>query len=147
VALFIRFFVVGFGYLFGALAAGAVLVFATLPPGTIEPPFDQFDWFILCWAIITSAAFTTVIAFVPSIIVIIIAEALSLRSLFFYALAGGIGGLLYGLTFPAAAANGFDRTVEITLAAGVAAGLVYWLVAGRTAGLWREQLAPSPHKP
>jgi len=30
-----------------------------------------------------------------------------------------------------------NRTTEITAAAGVAAGLVYWLVAGRRAGNWR----------
>jgi hypothetical protein len=138
VALFIRFFVVIFGFLFGCLAAGAVLVIATLPAGTLNGPFDNFDWLILWGAILTSAAFVSAIAFVPAIIVILIAETLALRSLFFYALAGGAGGLLYGLTFPAAtAANPFDRTVQITLAAGVAAGIVYWLVAGRTAGLWR----------
>jgi hypothetical protein len=137
VALFIRFFIVIFGFLFGCLAAGAVLVIATLPAGTLNGPFDNVDWLILWWAILTSAVFVSAIAFVPAIIVILIAETLSLRSLFFYALAGGASGVLYGLTFPAAAATPFDRTVQITLAAGVAAGLVYWLVAGRTAGLWR----------
>jgi hypothetical protein len=144
VALFIRFFAVIFGFLFGCLAAGAVLVIATLPAGTLNGPFDNFDWLILWGAILTSAAFVSAIAFVPAIIVILIAETLGLRSLFFYALAGGAGGLLYGLTFPAAtAANPFDRTVQITLAAGVAAGIVYWLVAGRTAGLWRGNSAQS----
>lgn len=137
-ALFVRFFVVFFGYLFGCLAAGAVLVIATLPPGMPEASFEQFDWLVLWWAILTSAAIVSAIAFVPAMIVILVAEAFGLRSLFFYALAGGASGLLYGLTFPVeAAAPSLDATVEITLAAGVAAGLVYWLVAGRTAGLWR----------
>jgi hypothetical protein len=137
VALFIRFFVVIFGFFFGCLAAGAVLVVATLPVGVLEPPFERFDWLVLCWATLTSAAIVSVVAFVPAMIVIAIAEAFALRSLFFYALAGGIGGLLYGLTFPAAVADSPDRGVEIAFAAGVAAGLLYWLVAGRTAGLWR----------
>ena len=136
-ALFIRFFVVIFGFFFGCLAAGAVLVVATLPVGVLEPPFERFDWLILCWATLTSATIVAVVAFVPAMIVIAIAEAFALRSLFFYALAGGIGGLLYGLTFPAAVTDSLDRGVEIAFAAGVAAGLLYWLVAGRTAGLWR----------
>lgn len=143
VALFIRFFVVFFGFLFGCLAAGAVLVIATLPAGTLEAPFEQFDWLIMWWAVLTSAAIVSVIAFVPAMIVILIAETFGLRSLFFYALAGGAGGLLYGLTFPAAVATPLDRTVQITLAAGVAAGLVYWLAAGRTAGLWRRNSVQS----
>ena len=136
-ALAIRFFVVIFGFFFGCLGAGAVLVIATLPAGTLNGPFEQFDWLLLWWAILTSAAIVSVTALVPAMIVILIAETLALRSLFFYALAGGASGLLYGLTFPAAVATSLDRTVQITLAAGVAAGLVYWLVAGRTAGLWR----------
>jgi len=143
VALFIRFFVIIFGFFFGCLAAGAVFVVATLPAGTLEPPFEQFDWVILSVAVLTSAAIVSVIAFVPSIIVILIAETLALRSLFFYAIAGGIGGLFYGMTFPAAsiATTSFDRTMQITLAAGVAAGLIYWLTAGRSAGRWRGDSA------
>jgi hypothetical protein len=137
VALFIRFFVVIFGFFLGCLAAGAVFVIAALPAGTLNGPFDNFDWLVLWGAILASAAFVSAVAFLPAIIVILIAEALNLRSLFFYALAGGAGGLLRGLTFPAAAATPFDRTVQMAVAAGVAAGLVYWLVAGRTAGLWR----------
>ncbi len=132
-ALFIRFFVVIFGFFFGCLAAGAVLIVATLPAGTLEGPFDNLDWLFLWWGILTSAALVSAIAFVPAMIAILIAETFALRSLFFYALAGGIGGLVYGLTFPTtAASSSFDRTAQITLAAGVAAGLVYWLVAGRT---------------
>jgi hypothetical protein len=139
VALFIRFFVVAFGFFLSCLAAGAVLVIATLPAGTLEPPLEQFDWLILSGAVLTSAAFVSVIAFVPFMVVILIAETFALRSLFFYAIAGGVGGLLYGMTFPAAsvATASFDRTMQITLAAGVAAGLIYWLAAGRSAGRWR----------
>jgi len=136
VALFFRFFVIAFGYLFGALAAGAVLIIATLPAGSLDGHLDHADWLILWWAILTSAAIVAALAFLPAMVVILIAESLALRSLFFYALSGGVGGLLYGLTFPASAPP-YDRTAQITFAAGVAAGLIYWLVAGRTAGLWR----------
>jgi hypothetical protein len=136
VALFFRLFVIAFGYSFGALAAGAVLIIATLPAGSFENNLDHADWLILWWAILTAAAIVGALAFVPAMVVILIAESFSLRSLFFYALSGGAGGLLYGLTFPAAAPP-YDRTVQITFAAGVAAGLIYWLVAGRNAGLWR----------
>jgi hypothetical protein len=137
VALFIRFFVVVFGFFLGCFAAGAVLVIATLPAGTFDTPLEGFEWLVLWWALLTSGAIVSVIAFVPALVMVFVTEMLAIRSLFFYALAAGGGGLLYGLTFPAAMANSFDRTVEITFAAGVAAGLVYWLVAGRTAGLWR----------
>jgi len=36
-------------------------------------------------------------------------------------------------------AGGFARReLEIMVAAGIVAGLVYWAVAGRKAGVWRE---------
>ena len=136
-ALFLRFFVVTFGFFCGCLAAGATIIVATAPAGTLTGPFDDFDWLFLWVTILTSAALVSVIAFVPAMIAILIAETFVLRSIFFYALASGIGGLIYGLTFPAGLADAFDRTVQITLAAGVAGGLVYWLVAGRSAGAWR----------
>jgi hypothetical protein len=35
------------------------------------------------------------------------------------------------------------RHLEIMMGAGVVAGAVYWLIAGRKAGMWRE--SPQPH--
>src|SRR5262249_800472 len=100
VALFFRLFVIAFGYLFGALPAGAVLIIATLPAGSLDGNLDHADWLILWWAILPSAAIVAALAFLPAMVVILIAESLALRSLFFYVLSGGVGGLLYGLTFP-----------------------------------------------
>ena len=37
------------------------------------------------------------------------------------------------------------RHLEIMTGAGIVAGLVYWLIAGRTAGAWREP--PRPLRP
>jgi len=42
------------------------------------------------------------------------------------------------------------RHLEIMTGAGIVAGLVYWLIAGRTAGAWREPrppLRPPPPMP
>jgi len=39
------------------------------------------------------------------------------------------------------------RHLEIMTGAGIVAGLVYWLIAGRNAGAWRERpppLSPPP---
>ncbi len=37
----------------------------------------------------------------------------------------------------------FTRPVQVAAASGAVFGLVYWLLAGRNAGRWRERL-PSP---
>ncbi|HAR16149.1 MAG TPA: hypothetical protein DCS52_20890, partial [Bradyrhizobium sp.] len=39
------------------------------------------------------------------------------------------------------------RHMEIMTGAGIVAGLVYWLIAGRTAGAWREPPRPLPPPP
>jgi hypothetical protein len=41
----------------------------------------------------------------------------------------------------------FDRDSEIVAAAGIAAGLVYWMLAGRNAGEWRKRADPTPSRP
>jgi len=38
--------------------------------------------------------------------------------------------------------SGVRREVEIMAGAGIVAGLVYWLIAGRNAGAWREPVRP-----
>jgi hypothetical protein len=75
---------------------------------------------------------------------ILIAESFSLRSVLVYALAGGVTGLSCGYTLgfveyaPRFRIDApFGTNFELMAAAGIAAGLVYWLIAGRTAGLWR----------
>ena len=35
------------------------------------------------------------------------------------------------------------RHLEIMTGAGIVAGLVYWMIAGRNAGAWREPRAPA----
>jgi hypothetical protein len=76
--------------------------------------------------------------------VILLAESFSVRSVLVYAVAGGLIGLFCGYTlgFVEYAHRfridaPFGTNFELMAAAGIAAGLVYWLIAGRTAGFWR----------
>ena len=38
------------------------------------------------------------------------------------------------------------RHLEIMTGAGIVAGLVYWMIAGRNAGAWREAAAPAARR-
>jgi hypothetical protein len=74
---------------------------------------------------------------VPAAAGIVIAEGFAIRSWIFHAGNGGISATI-GWTF----AQGIgDRYVfvapQIAVAAGLAAGFAYWIIAGRTAGLGR----------
>jgi hypothetical protein len=95
------------------------------------------------WMIVGLAALIIFfIGFLPVLLVIVITEGLALRSIVVYGVIGAALAL--------AAAYGFDfagyvgppgsdaaREREVFAAAGIAGGLVYWLFAGRRAGVWK----------
>jgi hypothetical protein len=145
VALIARIFIVLFAFVLACVAAAAVLTFALLPGWTdvIERPIDQQS---IALVVGLSAAFFSIYAMLPAMLIIALAEGFRLRSIFFYALVGAALtlGLAYGwdlrmLRTPDDILGG--RGPEIVAAAGIAGGFVYWVLAGRSAGAWRS---PAP---
>jgi hypothetical protein len=143
--LIVRFFVTLFGYWVATLAAAAVMVFGAAP---VLPSADDLPYLTIF--AFTVSAFVAAFAFVPAVIAILVTETFSLRSVLIYALVGALialfGGYTFGVLEPLPRID-FDMPLgtnyELLAAAGIAGGLVYWLIAGRGAGLWREGTAPS----
>lgn len=142
--LIVRFFVTLFAFWIATLAAAAVMVLGAAPE---LPRADDFA--LLTVFIFTVSAFIAAFSFVPAIIAILVTETFGLRSVLIYALAGGLIGLFcgYSLGFIGPLPRlDFDMPLgtnfELLAAAGIAAGLIYWLVAGRSAGLWRGRAEP-----
>jgi hypothetical protein len=95
-----------------------------------------FDALVLFWLIGT-------VGLLPAAAAIAIAEALSLRSWIYYAAAGAaIAALLAHLLVDVHPA--LPHSVSGVAAAGLAGGLAYWLVAGRSAGRNRPSPPPPP---
>jgi hypothetical protein len=141
-AIFFRFFVVLFAFWIATIAAAAVLV---LGPSAPDLPPQSDAWPIIWFLILTTSAFVAAFSFAPAAVVILIAESFRLRSVLMHAAAGGAIGLFcsYTLGFVEYAPRfridtPFGTNFELMAAAGIAAGLVYWLIAGRTSGNWRE---------
>lgn len=93
--------------------------------------------------------FVGYLAFVPACIAIAIAELLGRRDWLFHALGGGAVALAAAImragasgTVPFADAS----QLAILVAAGLLAGLAYWLVAGRRSGLWQEAPRRAPRE-
>lgn len=148
-ALVGRIVVIVFALLIASLAASAVLqigVFLPLWRAALSPDLDQ-GFFS---AIVGVGFFlVSLFAFVPAIIVVALAEAFSLRSVLFYAVAGALGALVLssGVGIDPTSLNAPPTSITESLAAaGIVAGLVYWLLAGRNAGRWREP-PEAPHGP
>src|SRR5262245_5020121 len=78
-------------------------------------------------------------ALLPAVLLIALAEYFSIRSVLAYAVAGGAGlvALYYGLGLAERDVL-VGRDLEIMAGAGIAAGFVYWALAGRKAGCWRQ---------
>src|SRR5512138_3043750 len=143
--LIVRFFVTLFAFWVASLVAATVMVLGAAPE---LPRADDFP--LLTVFIFTVSAFVAAFSFVPAVVAILVTEAFGLRSVLIFALAGGLVGLFcgYSLGFleplPRIDFNmPLGTNIELLAAAGIAAGLVYWLIAGRSAGLWRERTEPA----
>ena len=122
-------------FIIASTAAALVVTIGSLQPGSTDPGAGMvMDEAVSLVGV--SAVFIATMTLIPAALLIAIAEGFRLRSFAFYALAGAAiacyGGLGGGF------AVGFDHTSELLAASGIAAGLIYWLLAGRRAGAWRE---------
>jgi len=85
----------------------------------------------------------------PGAIGVVIAEAFAIRSFLFH-VGNGVLSMWVGRQMAAGANDPFFSDPKLTIAAGAGAGLVYWLIAGWTAGLrpvFRESTRFGPPVP
>lgn len=147
-ALLIRIIVIVFAFCVACFAAGAVIVAAVIFPEWSDVRLGLDDG---TFAIITTIGFVFVSGFalLPALVAALITEGFSIRSVLVYAVSGAIVGALCYLgmaNFDAATMTVHGlvrRELEVMTGAGVIAGLVYWLIAGRNAGKWREPASSS----
>lgn len=85
--------------------------------------------------------------FVPAMVGVLISEALSMRSWTYHSANGGVSAWLgWALTRGIRDEYRFLTEPGILIAAGLVGGLVYWSIAGRTAG-FRKAISPEPPPP
>jgi len=137
-----------FGYVLACIAAALVLTLGSLAPNwndVMAPlgPHGGTAESIALWSVTGIAAMIIfTVGFLPTLLVIALAEGLVLRSAVVYGVIGAALSLAmaYGLDFAgyiASSDGDLARNREVFAAAGIAGGLVYWLVAGRRAGAWK----------
>ncbi len=149
-ALIGHLFAVLFGLLFACLAAGMVVVLAMLFPELSDIALGPLDPDALNIVAGFGFIFASGFALLPALLVVLITEAFNIRGALSYAVGGAAVGLAcyLGLTPFDPATMRFDgivrRHLEIMTGAGIVAGMVYWLIAGRTAGAWREPRRAAP---
>jgi hypothetical protein len=138
-----RLIVILFAFLVASLAAGFVVVAAVMYPELSSLDLGPMDRDALAVTTGFGFVFVSSFAFLPAVIMALVTEAFSIRSILFYALGGALFGLGVYLAFTqfdmsAMTFVGVDRReLEVMTGAGIVAGLVYWFIAGRRAGAWR----------
>ena len=143
-AVLVRIVMVIVAYVLACIAASLVLTI-----GTLTPEWDDLASLGLqsaaVWTVImVGAAVIATIAMLPTLLVICARRRLSgWRSILLYGGArrrAGAGPDLWPSTsagYAGEPGSYLAREREVLAAAGIAGGLVYWLFAGRKAGIWK----------
>ena len=143
-ALIGRLFVIFFAFLAACLVAELVVVGAIMFPELSDLGAGPVDPGTLNVLLGFGFFFVSGFALVPAMIVVLITEAFNIRGALTYAVGGGIVGLAcyLGLVPFDSETLRFEgivrRHLEIMTGAGIVAGAVYWMIAGRNAGAWHE---------
>ena len=145
-----RLFVILFGFLAACFVAGMVVVGAIMFPEFSDLGAGPVDPGVLNVVLGFGFIFVSGFALVPAMVVVAITEAFYIRGALTYAAGGGLVGLAcyLGLVPFDAEQLRFEgivrRHLEIMTGAGIVAGVVYWMIAGRNAGVWRDSAAAAP---
>jgi hypothetical protein len=155
-ALIGRLFVIVFGFLAACFVAGLIVVVAILFPEFSDLGEGAIDQGALDIIIGFGFIFVSGFALIPALVIALITEAFSIRSVLAYAIGGGLVGLACYLGLIPFDPESFHfegivrRHLEIMTGAGIVGGVIYWMIAGRNAGAWRHQpnrLPPPPPLP
>jgi hypothetical protein len=141
-AVLIRILMVMFAYLLACIAAAVILVVSLLMLHGGELHAAEAPTWMLWVLVAIGAGVIAAVGAMPSLLVIALAEGFAWRSSLIYAVLGGALMLALGYSFDAAGqlatqASSPGREAEVLAAAGIAGGFVYWLFAGRKAGIWK----------
>ena len=149
-ALIGRLFVILFGFFAACLVAGMIVVGAVLFPELSDLGTGPIDPGALNVVLGFGFIFVSGFALLPAMLVVAITEAFYIRGALTYAAGGGLVGLACYLGLVPFDPETFRfegivrRHLEIMTGAGIVAGLIYWMIAGRNAGAWRQ---PPPQLP
>jgi hypothetical protein len=147
-----RLIVASIGYVIACLAVGAAIsgtiVANAWLGGEIATPMAHLTVESLFFGGVL-ASLAAVHGFAPAVLAIVVSEVFGIRGPLYHVLCGGLAGALgHVAASPPAwseAAGALDPAVggrlPLFVAAGLIGGFVYWLVAGRGAGVLREPAA------
>lgn len=151
-SLFLRLIVILFAVWLATVAAGIVIAMGLLGPSWHSFTGDVVERASFWVFVFFGAVFTGAAGLLPLIVLVVLGETLKIRSLLAH-LAAGAAMLLIAYYGSGFARPSYEESIdapppliaretELAAAAGAVFGLVYWAIAGRNAGRWREPRGP-----
>jgi hypothetical protein len=148
-ALLGRIFVILFALWLATMAAGIVWSIGLLGAQWPAMSGDPAERVVFWGAAFIASGITASLLFLPMLIAVVLAEAFAVRSLLINVF-GAVALALLAYQGAGLGRNGEEsidrapplvsREFEIAAAAGATFGMIYWLIAGRKAGRWRERV-------
>lgn len=128
----------------GALASGALMLSGLdVLRGTAEP---EALMIVFSPTVLLGSLLLAGVQFIPVCFVVLVAEWRSFRGRRYYLVSGLALGLLSsiaGIQYGKAVGEDLLGVVALIYAlSGLVWGLIYWRIAGRAAGAWRDALPP-----
>ncbi|MCM5556436.1 hypothetical protein [Pleomorphomonas sp. JP5] len=132
-----RIFAALIGFILAIVAAALFMLAASVGFMPAGPADSLWFWSNFGVGAAFTASYLGAMALAPWAVVILITEVFRLRTALIYLAAGGFLGALptLGLAPMMRSFDGGPREIAILIAAGFVGGFVYWLVAGRMAGI------------
>ena len=152
--LILRLFLVPLGGVVAVIVAIILLVvahwheFAALADAR---PDEQGYWlvaFVFAGPVLAFLfSLTVALTLLPAAVGVLISEAFAIRSWIYHAANGGLAAWI-GWSLMQDTQNDYRFLAEpkILVAAGLAGGLAYWVVAGSTAGFWKPVFRSGPQQ-
>lgn len=125
-----------FGFILALLAGGVFLAWGFFQPS--HPQSAPADFVAIFGTGVVMATVIGGAVAVPAALAIVVAEIGRFSGLVFHLAVGGVIALFIWTLGGAQDASILRPGTPIALTAGFLAGFVYWGVAGRTAGCWRN---------
>ena len=132
-----RIFAALIGFILAIIAAALFMLAASVGLTPAEPADSVWFWSNFGVSAAMTASYLGAMALAPWAVVILVTEVFRLRSALVYLAVGGLLGVMpsLGIAPMMRPLDGDPRNIAILVAAGIVGGFVYWLVAGRMAGI------------
>ncbi len=152
--LMLRLLLIPVGVLAAILTGTAVILFGQWRIGAIADQALEPEAFIaVVQALFTGTfliTFLVCVIWLVGLVGVLFSETFAVRSWIFHAGNGAVSAFIGARLFPSVSGETAPLAEPLyLLAAGLAGGLVFWLIAGWSAGFWKPMraLAPVPRTP